>query len=116
MKKEVATKFPSEVSLVTSYFFLRYICPALTQPTVYNLLMGKAIIFFLVIVINLYAEFNIETPTTNQRAILVQLGKCMQWLANDTVLNEGIANYKIYNAFIQENRPKIKDFLEKLLV
>mmetsp|Transcript_28160 Transcript_28160/g.39753 ORF Transcript_28160/g.39753 Transcript_28160/m.39753 type:complete len:600 (-) Transcript_28160:693-2492(-) len=96
----VQSKFGEEnaLQIITSVFFLRFLCPTLVFPVQYGLL----------------SEDNFSNNTHSSRG-LVLLSKLMQHLANAGEIVGAHSYAKKYNEFITENHPKLLHFT-KLLV
>lgn len=76
---------------VSAFLFLRFICPVLTNPRIFNLIT--------------------ETPSSLSLRMLKSLANCLIRLANLTDFKE--TSMKSYNEFLLEKRPTIIDFINQ---
>jgi hypothetical protein len=91
----VAAKFPQQTrNIITGFYFLRFIGPALATPELFGLVESP--------------------PTTKSRRSLVLLSKVLQNLANQVDFTEPYLGH--LNAFIKENTAGIAKFMDDLVV
>ncbi|KAJ5077394.1 fibronectin type iii domain-containing 3ba-related [Anaeramoeba ignava] len=93
LQKGVTEKFPESKDIsVGSFFFLRFVCPAVTAPESYGLVRKK--------------------PSDNARRHLILVAKTLQNVANGTNFRE--AEFEDLAVFISTNKQKAYDFFDLL--
>ncbi|KAJ5072726.1 fibronectin type iii domain-containing 3ba-related [Anaeramoeba ignava] len=93
LQKNVNEKFPQSKNIsVGSFFFLRFVCPAITAPESYGLVRRK--------------------PSDTARRHLILVAKILQNVANGTNFRE--AGFEDLSVFITTNKQKAYEFFDLL--
>lgn len=97
VKDEVSKKFTknnADYKAVGAFFFLRFVCPALTTPQVYGLLQNA--------------------PKETSQRYFVLMSKVLQNLANETLPGDKEEYMAPMNPFVQENLGALHKLIENL--
>ncbi|KAL6077925.1 GTPase-activator protein for Ras-like GTPases [Balamuthia mandrillaris] len=93
---EVAQRFPNMCNTVVSnFYFLRFIAPALVSPTAFGLLS--------------------ENPSPRAFRSLMLISKVISNVAYNVAFGEKEAYMAVMNSFIEENQPRMQRFLQTLV-
>lgn len=92
-QQEVARKFPEmRQRVVGGFFFLRFLCPSLVNPTRFNLRSG--------------------TPYTQR--VIVQISRILQCMANGTKFDSSKGTLVKLNGVIESNLEKLHQYFDRL--
>jgi len=95
LQVEVMKRFPEmKDRVVGGFFFLRFVCPALLSPEQWGIVD--------------------DPPTPGLRRTLILISKVIQNLANELEFGDKEAYMMPMNVFIQQNIPRMKEFLTNL--
>ncbi|KAL6076221.1 Ras-GAP domain-containing protein [Balamuthia mandrillaris] len=83
--------------IISNFFFLRFLCPALVSPDAYGLLPSDV------------------TITSKMRRSLVLVSKVMHNLANDVAFGDKEPYMSAMNAFLEKKRKPVQNFITKLI-
>ncbi len=84
-----------KLPLVSTLFFLRFVCPALITPHVHKIVKK-------------------ELPPALRRSLIL-FTKVIQNAANDVLFGGKESYMKAFNPFLLQNRPKMQSFLNKII-
>eukprot|EP00178_Gracilaria_changii_P010544 TRINITY_DN30683_c0_g1_i1.p1 TRINITY_DN30683_c0_g1~~TRINITY_DN30683_c0_g1_i1.p1 ORF type:complete len:882 (-),score=130.54 TRINITY_DN30683_c0_g1_i1:64-2553(-) len=97
LKESVSERYDDHIDkTIGGFIFLRFFCPAVTSPEIYGILD--------------------DAPSSSTRRLLILITKSLQNLANDVEFGSKEPYMSNMNDFINENRGKLHDFYEKIIL
>lgn len=105
-------------NLISASIFLRFLCPAILSPSLFNIKNGKFLAFqrsfdaiLMPIIFSLFAT---ELPTPRATRNLTLVAKTLQTLANFTRFQGKEDFMEFLNDFLEAEAPRMNDFLHQI--